>query len=506
MDKRLKDKYWRITHLYKIVDKNGKLITFKPNEVQAKLHREAHQRNIILKARQRGITTYECIDGLDDALFNRNFNFTLIADKQENAKKFFKKIKLAWKHFSLKHLYEITKETQEDLEFAHGSSITITTSARSTTVNRLHISEFGKICAKFPEKAREIITGSIPAVSPTGRIDIESTAEGETGYYYEMCQEALNRGEPTNRLEFKFHFFSWLDALEYRLKGKFDLPRELKEYQARYKLTDEQINWYYFERKTQKDKMKQEFPTTPEEAFESSGQKMFPIEIIKWKLENEIREGETMGDWITYKPYRPGHQYGLGADVSEGIGRDSSTIVIIDYTAGEIVARYKSENISPDLFAYEIKNGAERYGNCIVAPERNNHGHATLAILKTIYSVDRIYKEHKVDTVFDTEGVKLGWQTNLATKPRILNELKTTVEENLLIVPDRALLVEMKVYDREELNKLKADTEASNHFDILTACAIAWEMRKHAISPISLDKQSKLIYKNERNYIEDPYS
>lgn len=506
IDKRLLDKVWRLNHLYKVVNKNGKLVTFKENPAQEKYNQEIHNRNINLKSRQRGFTTNACMDGLDDVLFNRNFNFTLIADTKDNAQKIFEKIQLAWEHFPLKHLYTVSTENKQELKFGHGSTVRVTTSARSTTVQRLHISEFGKICAKYPEKAKEIITGSIPAVPLGGRVDIESTAEGEVGYFYEMCQEAMQRGAPTNKLEFKFFFFGWTDDDDCKLDGDYSqIPQDLREYQKKIGVSDEKIFWYFNQKKTLKDKMKQEYPSNPDEAFESSGNKLFPVEIILNKLQTEVEEGRKVNDWIFYREYRQGHQYGLGADVSEGVGRDSSTIVIMDYTKSEVVARFKSETISPDLFAYEIRNGAEKYGNCIAAPERNNHGHATLLKLKEIYLIDSIYKEVKVDNIFDTKTDRLGWHTNLATKPRILYDLKTAVEDDLIIITDRALLTEMKVYDKEELNKIKSDEETSNHFDLLMAFAIAWEMRKHVVNPRKRSEFNKIMQQNEQNYRANPY-
>lgn len=504
IDPRLTQKKWRINHLYKIVNKQGKLITFKENAVQADYNSRAHNRNINLKSRQRGFTTNALIDGLDDVLFNRNFNFTLIAHTKNDAKKIFQKARIAWQHFPLKHLYTLTAETQEELQFAHGSTIRVTTSARSDTVQRLHISEFGKICAKYPEKAREIITGSIPAVPTSGRIDIESTAEGETGEFYEMCQEAMYK-QPSNPLEFKFHFYGWTDDKDCELEGNYtEIPQELRDYQEKYSLTDKQIFWYYVQGKVLNDKMKQEYPTTPDEAFESSGHKLFPMDIILLKLENEVQIGRTSGDWTYYKDYRPGHHYGLGCDVSEGIGRDSSTIIILDFTNSEVVAVYKSSVISPDLLAYEIRNGAERYGNPIVAVERNNHGYATLVKLKEIYPASHIFKETAVDKVLDTKGERLGWHTNLASKPRILFELKSAIEDNLLKIYDRGLLIEMKVYDKGELNVLKSDEDTTNHFDLLMALAIAFEMRKHIITKTA-NIQDSIMRQNEEDYTPTPY-
>lgn len=505
IDPRILSKKWRINHLYKIVNKQGKLITFNENKVQADYNDNAHNRNINLKSRQRGFTTNALIDGLDDVLFNRNFNFTLIAHTKNDAKKIFRKAKIAWQNFPLKHLYTLEAETQEELQFSHGSTIRITTSARSDTVQRLHISEFGKICAKYPEKAREIITGSIPAVPITGRIDIESTAEGESGDFFEMCQEAMYRGEPKNPLEFKFHFYGWTDDDDCLLEGDYnEVPQELREYQNKYNLTDKQIYWYYSQRKILKDKMKQEYPTTPDEAFASSGLKLFPTDIILEKIANEVIAGRSSGDWIYYKDYRPGHHYGLGCDVAEGIGRDSSTIVIIDFTNSEIVAVYKSSSISPDLLAYEIRNGAERYGNPIVGVERNNHGYATLVKLKEIYPTSHIFKETSIDRALDTQGVRLGWHTNLASKPRIFFELKSAIEDNLIKIYDRGLLIEMKIYDKNELNVIKGDEETTNHFDLLMALAIAFEMRKHIITKVS-NNQDRIMKQNESDYTPTPY-
>ena len=65
-----------------------------------------------------------------------------------------------------------------ELSFSNGSRIAVGTSFRSGTLQFLHISEFGKICAKYPEKAREIVTGAIEALSIDGKLFIESTAEG----------------------------------------------------------------------------------------------------------------------------------------------------------------------------------------------------------------------------------------------------------------------------------------------------------------------------------------
>ncbi len=482
MDKRLKSKEWRVSNLYKIVDKNGKLITFKRNKVQQQFFKEKHTRNIILKSRQLGFTTDTCIDTLDDVVFNKNFTSVIIAHDIESVKKIFKKIKVAWEHFDkdLKDYigFQEKSDSANELSFSHGSSIRVATSSRADTVNRLHVSEFGKICAKYPHKAIEIITGAIPSVPEGGRIDIESTAEGETGEFHDMFWTACNRGEPQANKQFKSHFFPWTDDEGYTLKGDYDIPDELKEYQKKLNLTDEQINWYFIEKETQKDKMFQEYPSTPEEAFIGSGHKLFNQEKV---AEIETVDGRIDGNWIYYKDYVEGNRYALGADVAEGVGQDSSTIVIIDFTdkIPEVVAEYASNTIAPDIFAYEIMEGGKMYGNCVVAPERNNHGWATITKLKEIYS--NVYSEKSAESKMKRKqsgsGKKYGWGTTAATKPMMMYDLAQAINEGMLQCNSKNIKIELRTYDKEDLSQIRFDDNQTKHWDLVIALAIAWQMR-----------------------------
>lgn len=71
MDARLDDPHWRINNLYKIVDKSGKLITFKENYHQALVNNDPSQHKAILKARQLGISTARIIRLFDKTIWTR---------------------------------------------------------------------------------------------------------------------------------------------------------------------------------------------------------------------------------------------------------------------------------------------------------------------------------------------------------------------------------------------------------------------------------------------------
>lgn len=279
--KKLKNKLWRINNLYYITDKTGKQVRFKMTPEQLEYFEGMHTRNLILKARQLGFTTEVCIIQLDAALFE-SAKCALIAHTLNDAKRLFReKVKYAYDRLSdeIKNANPASNDAAGELVFKKGGSIYISTSFRGGTLKYLHVSEFGKICAKYPEKAREIVTGAFEAVSTDGFSTIESTAEGRAGYFFDYCQDAEKsqlQGKKLSPLDWKFFFFSWWKNPLYAIEVIEQLPERLKTYfgelSAKYKilLTEEQKAWYHAKEKTLGDDMKREYPSIPEEAFQQS--------------------------------------------------------------------------------------------------------------------------------------------------------------------------------------------------------------------------------------------
>lgn len=229
----LDDPMWRISNLYKIIikgddDPDGLVITFKPNRAQRRLIARLHHRNIILKARQLGFTTLIAILWLDTALFSKGpIRCGIVAQDKDTATMIFRdKVKFAYNNLPpvLRERFPLEKDSAEEILFAHnGASIRVATSYRGGTPHRLHISEFGKICRQYPHKAQEVVTGSLPAVPKSGITVIESTAEGQDGAFYDMTMAAKaldEKGAPLSAKDYRFHFFPWWEAPEYRLPAE----------------------------------------------------------------------------------------------------------------------------------------------------------------------------------------------------------------------------------------------------------------------------------------------
>jgi len=490
----LTDQTWRINSLYKIIDKDANLVTFKLNFSQAKFHYEAHNRSIILKARQLGFTTYSVIRALDFVIFSKNFTAVIIAHDKESLKKIFKKVQLAWDQFDKRLKDELGIESvassTNELRFNNRSSIRVTLSSRSDTVNYLHVSEFGKICNKYPAKADEIVSGAFNSVPKDGHIVIESTAEGDFGYFHDFFQEAWERGAPQHVGQFKSFFFPWWDEPGYRLRSNASVKPQHLKYQAELGVDDEQINWYAWKQEEQKELMLREYPSNPGESFRSSGAKLFSIEATKWQVQWVREPVSISGDWKYYDKYKSNHFYIIGADVAEGMGQDSSTAVILDCKSMEVVATYKNNTIEPHIFAYELFKASQAYGNCLIVPERNNCGITTVDKLRELGAV--LYFKEETDPSNPTKKVRrFGWRTTGSSKPLMFYNLHEVMEENEVKIIDKVLLRECETYDREDLTQWRFDADQTKHWDLLIAFAIAIENRSMAIF-----RQVKRVDKN----------
>lgn len=328
------DRRWRLNNLYHIQDKHGNVVLFQLNEAQNKLLDNLHYLNIILKARQMGFSTFILILALDCCLFNSNFAAGLVADTLDNAKGLLKRIKFAYERIpeAIRKVVAIKADNATEIEFSNGSGVEVGVSLRSGTKNFLHISEYGKICAKAPEKAKEIKSGSLNTLAPRQLGFIESTAEGRAGDFYDKTQLARAQADSNRELgdlDYKFHFFPWWQDKTYRLGRASLVTEEDQKYFDELRLEhgvileDEQKWWYSAKKVEQGEDMWKEYPSTPDEAFKAARDGAY--------FAKEIRNLRQLGK-IGVFPYVPGIPVNTFWDF--GLG-DTQTIWLHQPVAGE---------------------------------------------------------------------------------------------------------------------------------------------------------------------------
>lgn len=306
----LQDQEWRLNNLYSITDKNGQRIQFKMNRAQKRFFKSHHFKNIILKARQLGFSTFLQIFMLDMALFYPDTNCGLIAHTLNDAYEIFRtKLLFAYDnlHPMIREMVGFEHRNASGIIFSNGSSIRVGTSLRSGTYQYIHISEFGKIAARRPDRAEEIVTGTLPTLGPNGVAFIESTAEGQEGRFFDMVQRAKakeNLGSKLTNMDWKFHFYPWWDEPTYVLNEQVEITPEYNKYFDELEslhgvptLSKERRAWYMKKKEEEAgDNMTREFPSHDGEAFAAAIEGAYFGEIMA-KLE---RDGQV--DRIAHNP------------------------------------------------------------------------------------------------------------------------------------------------------------------------------------------------------------
>lgn len=306
--KYMPSKLWRLNNLYTITNKNGDLIRFRMNWAQHKAYSATliHPRIVILKSRQQGISTLWLVSFFDDAITQDNFEIGLMNLGLKESKVLFRRIKRLWaelpEFIKSYMMLSLIKETQDELGFNNGSMMYLSSSFRSGTLQRLHISEFGKIAAKFPEKAVETKTGSLQAIKVGNTVVVESTAEGRANAFYDMWYDSINYVGVRSGKDFMPVFLSWTDDPDCRMDIPQRITDEAKEYFIRTEetlgivLSDNQKWWWVSQSRELGDKMGQEYPATPEEAFAAVRDGAYFAVIYREEVESRGRVIDDLYD------------------------------------------------------------------------------------------------------------------------------------------------------------------------------------------------------------------
>lgn len=280
----LSSKLWRLNNLYWIRDKDSNLVRMTMNIGQYKVLTEyKHNRKIILKSRQWGISTLHVAYNLDSCIFKEGYSAGVQSYGLDEGKKLHDKARLMWDKFdpNIKKLLgiELTADNSHGLQFSNGSVLKIG-NFRGDTLQALHISELAKIAKKYPEKAHELKTGAFQAISKDNKITIESTAEGKSGMFYDMWCRAVEKQKLVDEgvaeytpFDFQPVFLPWMEDPSCKLATPQIITPDMEEYfnqveeTTGVKVTLESRWWYVAKYEELGVDIKQEYPSTPDEAF-----------------------------------------------------------------------------------------------------------------------------------------------------------------------------------------------------------------------------------------------
>lgn len=447
----------------KIVDKKAKLVTLKLNEAQEVLIDAIETNSWVfdLKARQMGGTTGIAAYAFWHAYFRPNFRVGVMAQSRESAEQIFEMYKRFYDNMPTWMVFPTEKSNVREMLFFHGGMVRVftanTQSARGTTYNFLHCSEFA-----FYADADKTIRSAFQTATPDAIVVMETTANG-LNHAHQLWVD--NNG-------YEKLFLPWTLSSEYSLPSKPPgipgaIPSKWREYGKAHKLTKKQLWWAIDTYRTKCGNnwqtFHQEYPATAEVAFITSGERYFD------KIYPHVRALPG------YKRYaEPGKYqvYSIGVDTASGSpSGDYSAFCVLDITNKEkpkcVSTYYK--RVPPSEFSARVLEEAKVW-DALVVPESNSYG---LSIIEHLVGEGyaNFYRRTQFDKLAKRWRQELGFVTTVATRPVILARLHKFISSGDLEINDSRMKAEMNTFVYAKGGKPQAD--GGKHDDMVFAWALA---------------------------------
>lgn len=346
---------------------------------------------------------------------------------------------------------------------------------RSYNYAAVHMTEVGT-WEDTPKRSAMSIIGALKETVPDQPYTVvveESTAKG-LNYFYDSWLNATS-----GKSRYKAVFVAWWEIDRCRIPVKnienfYNSMSEHERFMWDLGATIEGIAWYRqhkIDKKYTDWKMMEENPSTAEEAFQSSGQKVFAPNYIQ-ALRNDNKEpvfiGEVFADSrvgkealnnIRFEKVPNGnlkiwkfpesqnlfkHRYVVTVDIGGRTEKADNSIIRV-FDRSEMISGGYVEAIltwaghtDQDLLAWKAVQISKMYDNALLAVEGNsldkeeegNHFQTVLDQIKDHYK--NLYIRNDVEKVGDGFIPKYGWWTTEKSKGLAINALNASARERML--------------------------------------------------------------------------
>lgn len=457
-----------------IRDRSGGQSELIANPVQARFERTRGRQNIVVKARQMGITTWISGRFFLKTIMNLGVLTVQVAHTREAAHSIFRVVQRfwellpeAWRKGPLKR----SRANVGQMVFpALDSEFRVLTASdancgRGLTVQNMHLSEV----SRWPGDAAEILAGLRAALVPDGEIVLESTPNGACGCFYEEWQQAEESGLVK-------HFYPWWREPAYVSAEVTDLREDEIALMHEHNLTPAQIGFRRGLEASYRGLRTQEFAEDPETCFRTSGDCCFDMDALeaRLKLVKDAVSTRHGGKVQIFLPAQPGKEYILAVDPAGGGSKgDYAVVQVIDLETGGQCAELR-QRLRPRELASAAVALAREYSTpgqpALLVVERNNHGFGVLAHLQ---------KAEPYENVYDHNGVP-GWLTTGSSKPLIVSDLDALLVDQPELFRSKRLLEECRTFVNHPNGRSGAAHGA--HDDCVMAFAIAHAVRREVRS------------------------
>jgi len=454
-------------------------------------------RIVVLKARQLGLSTViEAVLFLLSLSLPR-MNSLVISHDKDSARHLKGMTDHYWDTYWAKRLYSTDINNRDEISFAHNqSSLQVATAGnlsagRSFTFQALHASEVA-----FWPNASTLMTGLMQTLPdlPFTFAFLESTANGVGGYYYDTYQAAASGDS-----EYIPVFYPWFTVSKYSFPGAPHIPDYRLDAEERILrkigVSNAHLAWrrYAIVNKTggSLDRFHQEYPSSPDEAFITSGTNVFPIgdlDVVYKATEpergmllrepagsNTIRFHVDPHAYTENQPFRvyrrpqANASYIVSGDPTRTISGDNATIQVIDRRTQEVVAQWRGKT-DPSSFGDRMIEVGIYYNWALITLEINGPGSATIQRILT-RDYPHVWQDQKADKDPGTLGHNYGWHSSQGRKNEAIGHLLRAVVEHDIVIHDADTYREMKNYITLDGGRFGNNSNEA-HDDCVTSLAI----------------------------------
>ena len=416
--------------------------------------------NVILKARQLGISTITAGYITWLMLFHRDKSILVMATKFATAGNLVKKVKSIMKNLpEWIRIATIDVDNRTSFELSNGSQIKAASTSgdagRSEALSLLVLDEAAHI-----EGLEELWTGLYPTLSTGGRCIALSTPNGVGNWFHKACTDA-----EAGANNFNLTTLAW------------DVHPDRDE------------EWY---KKETRNMSKRQIAQELECNFNTSGETVIDPECMERLLstvrEPKHRTGFDRNFWI-WEEFDPTCNYLMVADVARGDGADYSTFHIIKLETLAVVGEYQGKP-SLDMYAGMLNQIGREFGNAMLVVENNNIGFSVLTklidhgypnVYHSIKSTHEYIEQHQAEY---TNSAVPGFTTSMKTRPLIVAKLEEFIRNKLITVYSTRTINEMKTFI---WRNGKPQAMKGYHDDLIMALAIACWVRDTAIQSSARD-------------------
>jgi hypothetical protein len=458
--------------MLRIRTREGRIQRLVANPAQRAFEERYGRHNIVLKARQMGITTWVAGRFFLRTITRPGTMTLQVAHTREAAESIFATVRRMWEGLP-EDLREgplrLSRSNTGQMVFAEiDSEYRISSAAelnagRGISIQNLHCSEV----SRWPGDARQTLAGLRAALAPQGELVLESTPNGAYGAFYEEWCAGMDDANAEGGLV--RHFLPWW--MEPAYVGPA-VEREAMNAEecvlvARQGLTAEQIGFRRGLERSYGALRVQEFAEDAEACFRTSGACCFDIDTLDQRAREvsdpvERRRGGALQVWL--KPMA-GREYVIAVDsAGGGTDGDFAAVQVVEVATGLQCAELR-ERLRPEDLARASVELAHEYGRGLIAVERNNHGAAVLAYIGTREGYTRVYRQHG----------EQGWLTTAASKPEMVARLRVLLSETPQRFMSMRLLAECRTFVADDRGRAAA--AAGAHDDLVMAMGIAQAVR-----------------------------